>query len=281
MKETALILEGGGMRGVYTAGVLDFFLEKQIEFEYCIAISAGACHGVSYLSKQHKRNYRIGIDYIKDKRYLSLKNLITTGSLFGMEMLFDTIPNELDPFDYKAFKDNSTRFNVGVTNCETGLPEYYEIKDLMNSYDALRASMSLPLVAPIVEYDHKKLLDGGISDPIPIKKALAEGYKKQVIVLTQHKGYQKTKSSAIPIIKRKYKKYPKLIEAMEKRHEVYNDTLNFIDKLEQEGKVFIIRPSKPLGIGRFENDKDKLRGAYQQGYEDTQKIYRELISFLK
>ena len=178
MKEIALILEGGGMRGVYTAGVLDFFLEKKIEFKYCMAVSAGACHGVSYVSKQHKRNYRVGIDYINDKEYLSFKNLIKTGSLFGMQMLFETIPNKLDPFDYEAFKESKTIFNVGVTNCETGLPEYYEIRDLMENYDTLRASMSLPLVAPIVSYKGKKLLDGGISNPIPVKKAMQAGYSK-------------------------------------------------------------------------------------------------------
>ena len=150
MDKKALVLEGGGMRGVYTAGVLDLFLEKDIDMKYCIGVSAGATQTVSYLSKQHKRNYRVNIDYIRDKRYLSFRNLMKTGSIFGMDMLFDIIPNKLDPFDYKEFKEHDATLVVGVTNCETGRPEYYNLNDLDNGFDALRATISLPLVAPIV-----------------------------------------------------------------------------------------------------------------------------------
>lgn len=280
MDKKALVLEGGGMRGVYTAGVLDLFLEKDIDMKYCIGVSAGATQTVSYLSKQYKRNYRVNIDYIRDKRYLSFRNLMKTGSIFGMDMLFDIIPNKLDPFDYKEFKEHDATLVVGVTNCETGRPEYYNLNDLDNGFDALRATISLPLVAPIVEYEGKKLLDGGITDPIPIKKSIEDGNEKHVIVLTQHKGYTKGKNKALSFIRRKYKRFPKLIEALEKRHEVYNETLELLDKLEKEGKCFIIRPSEPLNIGRLERNTEKLNNAYEQGYDDAKNLYNKLMVFL-
>lgn len=281
MDKKGLVLEGGGMRGLYTAGVLDLFLEKDIDMKYCIGVSAGATQTVSYLSKQHKRNYRINLDYIKDKRYLSFRNLFKTGSIFGMNMIFNIIPNELDPFDYKEFKENDVTFVVGVTNCETGKPEYYNVDDLDHGVETLKATMSLPLVAPIVEYEGKKLLDGGITDPIPIRKSIEDGNEKHVVVLTQHKGYKKEKNKALSFVRRKYKRFPKLIEALEKRHEVYNETLELLDKLEQEGKCFIIRPSEPLNIGRLERNTDKLNNVYEQGYDDAKILYNKLVEFLE
>lgn len=282
MENVALILEGGGMRGLYTAGVLDLFIEKGIEIKYCVGVSAGACQGVSYVSKQLKRNYRVNINYIKDKRYFSVRNWVRTGSLFGMDMLLNKIPNELEPFDYEVFKNSEGVFKIGVTNCETGLAEYYEVKDFReDGYDTLQASISLPLVAQIVEYDGKSLLDGGIADPIPVRQAIKDGNEKHVIILTQHKGYQKSRTKTVPLLKKKYKAYPKFVEAMEKRHEVYNETLSFVDQLEKEGKCFVIRPSMPLNIGRFETNPEKLKGIYEQGYKEAAGKYEELCSFLE
>ena len=281
MDNTSLILEGGGMRGVYSAGVLDLLLDKNIDIKYCIGVSAGACNCVSYISKQRKRNYRVNINYINDKRYLSFRNLIKTGSAFGMDMLFNIIPNELDPFDHETFKSSGTKFFVGVTNCETGLPEFYNIKDLNeDGYDSLKASISLPLVAKIIDYDNKKFLDGGIAAPIPIKKAIDDGIEKHVVILTQHKGYKKSKTKIMPIIKRKYKEHSGLIDAMENRYKVYNETLEMLDKLEEEGKCFIIRPSSPLKVSRFERDKSKLEEIYNKGYEDAKALSEDLIKFL-
>lgn len=278
----ALVLEGGGMRGVYTGGVLDLLLEKNIDIKYCIGVSAGACNGVSYVSKQLGRNYRVNVNYIRDKRYFSIGNLVKTGSLFGMDMLFNKIPNELEPFDYEAFRQFDGVFKIGVTNCHTGVAEYYYVKDFKeDGYDALRASMSLPLVAPIVEYEGKNLLDGGIVDPIPVRQAIADGNQKQIVVLTQHREYQKSKTKMTPILRRKYKAYPKLIEAMERRHEVYNETLSFIEKLEKEGKCFVIRPKTALNIGRFETNPEKLKLIYEQGYQETKERYEELHKFLE
>lgn len=281
MDNTSLILEGGGMRGVYSAGVLDLLLDKDIDIKYCIGVSAGACNCVSYISKQRKRNYRVNINYINDKRYLSFRNLIKTGSAFGMDMLFNIIPNELDPFDHETFKSSGTKFFVGVTNCETGLPEFYNIKDFNeDGYDSLKASISLPLVAKIIDYDNKKFLDGGIAAPIPIKKAIDDGIEKHVVILTQHKGYKKSKTKIMPIIKRKYKEHSGLIDAMENRYKVYNETLEMLDKLEEEGKCFIIRPSSPLKVSRFERDKNKLEEIYNKGYEDAKALSEDLIKFL-
>jgi predicted patatin/cPLA2 family phospholipase len=281
MDNTSLILEGGGMRGVYSAGVLDLLLDKNIDIKYCIGVSAGACNCVSYISKQKKRNYRVNINYINDKRYLSFRNLIKTGSAFGMDMLFNKIPNELEPFDHEAFIDSGTKFLVGVTNCETGLPEFYNIKDFNeDGYDPLKASISLPLVASIIDYDNKKLLDGGIAAPIPIQKAIDDGIEKHVVILTQHKGYKKSKTKIMPIIKRKYKNHPALIDAMENRYKIYNETLEMLDKLEEEGKCFVIRPSSPLEVGRFERDKNKLEEIYNKGYEDAKALSEDLIKFL-
>ena len=281
MDNTSLILEGGGMRGVYSAGVLDLLLDKNIEINYCIGVSAGACNCVSYISKQRQRNYRVNINYINDKRYLSFSNLLKTGSAFGMDMLFNIIPNELEPFDHKSFKEAGAKFLVGVTNCDTGLPEFYNIKDFNeDGYDPLRASISLPLVAKVIEYDNKKLMDGGIAAPIPIQKAIDDGIEKHVVILTQHKGYRKSKSKIMPIIKKKYKSHKGLIKAMENRHEVYNNTLDMLDKLEEEGKCFIIRPTSPLEVSRFERDKNKLEEIYNKGYEDAKAISEDLIKFL-
>lgn len=282
MENTSLILEGGGMRGVYSAGVLDLLLDENIDIKYCVGVSAGACNCVSYISKQKKRNYRVNINYINDKRYLSFSNLVKTGSAFGMDMLFDIIPNELELFDHEAFINSGTKFFIGSTNCETGLPEFYNIKDFNEEgYDALKASISLPLVAKIIDYDNKKLLDGGIAAPIPIQKAIDDGIEKHVVILTQHKGYRKSKTKIMPIIKRKYKDHPGLINAMENRYRIYNDTLDLLDKLEKEGKCFIIRPTVPLKVSRFEKDKNKLKEIYNRGYEDAKILSEKLKKFLE
>ncbi|MBE6053096.1 MAG: patatin family protein [Clostridium sartagoforme] len=281
MNNTSLILEGGGMRGIYSAGVLDLLLDKDIAINYCVGVSAGACNCVSYISKQKKRNYRVNMNYVNDKRYLSFSNLVRTGSAFGMNMLFDIIPNELEPFDYEAFRNSGTKFFVGATNCDTGLPEFYNIKDFNEEgYTPLKASISLPLVAKVINYENKNLMDGGIAAPIPIQKAIEDGIEKHVVILTQHKGYRKSKTKLMPIIKRKYKNYKGLIDAMENRYKIYNETLDMLDKLEEEGKCFIIRPSVPLEVSRFEKDKNKLGDIYNRGYEDAKSLLDDLIKFL-
>ncbi|MGL5151201.1 MAG: patatin-like phospholipase family protein [Clostridium sp.] len=280
MEDISLVLEGGGLRGVYTAGVLDYFLDRKIDLKYCVGVSAGACQGASYITKQRQRNYRVNTEYLHDKEYLSFKNLITKGSMFGMEMLLNKIPRELDLFDYVYFRNCNVKYVVGTTDCETGSAKFYNIDDFDKADSIMQATISLPLVAKIVNYDGLKLLDGGISMPIPIKKAIEDGYKKHIVILTQHDGYRKDKTSTLPIMRVIYRKYPKLIEAMKNRHLVYNDTLEFISELENKGECLVIRPSSPLGIGRFEKDKKRLREIYSQGYEDGKMAEKKLNEFL-
>lgn len=278
--DSALILEGGGMRGIYTAGVLDFFLDKNIDFKSCYGVSAGACHCCSYLSKQKGRAFKSNVEYLKDKNYCSLYSLIKTGDLFGAEMLYDTIPNKLLPYDYEAFDKNPAKFKAVVTNCSTGKAEYLEITDLHKDIISIRASASLPLLSRIVQIDGREYLDGGIGDPIPVRKSLEDGNVKNVVILTQHHGYKKSPNSLLPLLKRKYKNYPKLINTIESRHINYNDTLAFIEEEKKAGRLFVIQPKEPITIKRIEKDKQKLTKLYNSGYKDAENLYEELLSFL-
>ncbi len=280
MNSIGLVLEGGGLRGIYTAGVLDAFLLNDIEFNYCIGVSAGVCNALSYISKQKERNRNVNINYINDKRYFSIRNFVTTGSMFGYKMLFDTIPNELLPFDYDTYENSNCRLIAGATDCKTGKEVYYTLDTIRDKYEIINASISLPYISRIVKYDNKELLDGGIADPVPIKKSLEDGNKKNVVILTQHKGYQKSSSSLNKYAKIKYRKYPKLIEALNERHNIYNDTLSYISNLEEEKKVFAIYPSKPLEISRFEKDTNKLQEVYNLGLSDTLNAIEDLKSFI-
>ena len=280
MYESGLILEGGGMRGVYTAGVLDFFIDKDIEFKSLYGVSAGACHGCSYLSKQRKRAFETNVNYLKDRNYCSLYSLITTGDLFGAEMIYNTIPNKLHPFDYEAFDKSPSSFKVVVTNIKSGKAEYIQIKDLHKDIIAVRASSSLPLLARNVVIGGQEYLDGGVSDSIPLNKSIEDGNLKNVLILTQHDGYRKSPNSMLPIIKRKYKKYPKLVGAVEIRHINYNSTLDFVKEEVSKGQAFVIQPRKPVSIRRIEKDKKRLTELYEEGYSDAAESYKNLMSFL-
>lgn len=268
------------MRGVYAAGVLDFFMEKDLYFTNNYGVSAGACHLCSYLSKQNKRAFRVNVDYLQDKRYCSVRSLIKTGDLFGAEMLYDIIPNQLDLFDYDAFKNNNANFYSVITNINTGKPEYIKINDLKNDIIYIRASSSLPFLSQNVKIKDEYYLDGGISDSIPIKKSIDDGNKKNVVILTRDKTYRKSKTSLIPFMKIKYKKYPNLINSMANRYIVYNQTLDFIEELEKSQDVFVIRPKNPVKIGRTEKNKEKLEALYNEGYNDAKDCYEELLKYL-
>ena len=280
MIKAGLVVEGGGMRGVYSSGVLDFFIEKDLFFENNYGVSAGACHLCSYLAKQYKRAFRVNVDYLNDKRYCSVHSLLKTGNLFGAEMLYDIIPNELDLFDYDTYNKNESNFYVVITNINTGKPEYVKIGDLKKDIIYVRASSSLPLLAQNVKINDKEYLDGGISDSIPIKKSIADGNKKNVVILTRDNTYRKGKNSLMPIIKLKYKKYPNFVKSMADRYIVYNEILDFIKELEDNGDVFVIRPKKPLNIGRTEKNREKLEALYNDGYNDAKDCYEELLKYL-
>lgn len=280
MIKAGLVVEGGGMRGVYSAGVLDFFIEKDLFFENNYGVSAGACHLCSYLAKQYKRAFRVNVDYLDDKRYCSVHSLLKTGNLFGAEMLYDIIPNELDLFDYDTYNKNESNFYAVITDINTGKPEYVKIGDLKKDIIYVRASSSLPLLAQNVKINDKEYLDGGISDSIPIKKSIADGNKKNIVILTRDNTYRKNKNSLMPVMKLKYKKYPNFVKSMADRHIVYNETLDFIKELEKNGGVFVIRPKKPVTIGRTEKNREKLEALYNDGYNDAKDCYEELLKYL-
>lgn len=279
-----LVLEGGGLRGLYTAGVLDMFLDETISFPYCIGVSAGACNMVSYLSKQRGRNFHVNTDFVEDKNYLSWRNFIKTGSVFGMEMLFNTIPNSLVPFDYTAYAQYKGTAVVGTTDCKTGEAIYIESPDfrLPGGFLALQASSSLPLLAQMVEYEDYVLLDGGIADPIPVRKALKDGCEKLVIILTREESYRKKKNKTSLLMYLKYhRKYPGICTAMKHRHIVYNDTLQMINELEKSGKALVIRPQKPVMVDRLERNRKRLTALYNQGFEDAMSKKDVLQNFLR
>ena len=280
MIESGLVVEGGGMRGIYTAGVLDFFMEKNIYFDDCYGVSAGACHLSSYLSKQRGRSLKVTLDYINDKRYCSINSLIKTGDMFGVEMLYNRIPNELVLYDYETFNKFKGNFYSVVTNCKTGKAEYMKIQDMKKDIVNVRASSSLPLLSRIVEINGEEYLDGGITDSIPIKKSIEDGHHKNVVILTRDKTYRKSKASFLNIFKIKYKKYPNLVKAIEDRYKMYNNTIDFIEEKRKNGEVFVIQPKGPVNISRVEKDKTKLKALYYEGYNDAKECYEDLIKFI-
>ncbi len=280
MENVGLVLEGGGMRGLYTCGVLEYFMENQLYFNYVIGVSAGACNAASYISRQQRRNEKVIIGFVKDWRYMSLRNLILSKSYFGMDFIFDEIPNQHVPFDFRTFYESPGVFLVGATDCQTGKPLYLNKDDLGAQFQALRASASLPMLSPIVNYKGYELLDGGISDSIPIKKSIQDGNTKNIIVLTRNKGYRKRPGKFNALLKLTYKNYPQLIETMLNRYKNYNETLDYIEHLEDEGKALVIRPSNKLEVGRLEKDPQKLYRLLHQGYEDTKHSYERIMEFV-
>lgn len=280
--ESGLILEGGGMRGLYTAGVLDFFMDVGIWISHCYGVSAGAVNATNYVSGQHGRTFRITADYINDKRYCSIHNLLTTGDLFGADFLYNRIPNELEPFDYNAFEKSDISMTAVVTNVHTGEAEYRTITDLRREMQWLRASCSLPLFAKIVELDGGHYLDGGISDSIPLEKSIRDGNRKNIVILTQHKGYQKKAEGVTAWIGSLLcRKYPKTLMAGKQRHLMYNRQLELVEEQERQGNALVIRPKAPVGIGRAEKDTKKLTALYGQGYADARGRLEEIMEFLK
>lgn len=257
------------MRGVYTIGVLDCMYDRQFAPDYVIGVSAGACNGISFVSGQRGRGLRIDEQFLGDPRYLGWRNLIKKRSIFGMDFIFDEIPNGLDPFDYEAFAANPAEFVVGVTDVQTGQAVYFGKKSLERTNMHLRASSSIPCFAPIVEIDGRGYLDGGVADPIPVRKALADGCEQLVVVLTRHRGYQKKPTAMRAAYSRIYRQYPAMVEALARRHEIYNDTLAFVHQLEREGRALVIAPPEESEAGRFEKDMKKLMPSYRRGMLDA------------
>ncbi len=276
-----LVLEGGAMRGMFTAGVLDVLMENGIEFQGVIGVSAGAAFGCNYKSGQIGRAIRYNTDYCRDKRYCSFWSLLKTGDLYGADFCYREIPEKLDIFDTETFRNNPVEFYVTVTDVESGRPLYYRC-DKADSRDLelIRASASMPLVSRIVEVDGKKLLDGGVSDSIPLRFFEEKGFDRNLVILTQPSNYVKNKNSAIPLAKIMLRKYPKLIEAMKNRHIIYNETLEYIKSKEKMGEVFVIRPEKELPIKRVEKNPDVLWEVYHTGRSVAAKHLDEIRLFL-
>lgn len=264
--KTGLVLEGGGMRGVFTSGVLDAFMKHDLYFRYIVAVSAGACNGMSYVSRQPRRARISNIDYLARYKYIGIRHLVTQGCIFDRELLYDKFPNQLLPFDFDEYFKHAKGFEIVTTNCLTGKAMYLsETSDRQRSLDIVRASSSLPYVSKIVTVDGIPMLDGGIIDSIPINRAIETGHEHNVVILTRNKGWRDTgKDRKVPAFI--YKNYPRLRVALSHRHVVYNQQIDLIDRLEAEGKITCIRPMRPMEVGRIENDVEKLERLYEEGF---------------
>ena len=279
--KTGLIMEGGAMRGMFTAGVLDVPMENGLVADGAIGVSAGAVFGCNYKSHQIGRVIRYNTEYCNDKRYASFKNLVKTGNLYSEQFCYHEVPEKLDPFDEAAFAASPMDFFVVCTDVKTGEPIYHKCRK-GDAEDVLwmEASASMPLAAKIVKIGHYGLLDGGVADSIPVRFFESIGYKRNLIILTQPKGYIKKKNKFLPAIRAKYFRYPAFVEAVADRHERYNETLSYISMLEQAGKDYVIRPPIPLEIGAMERDPAQLRRVYETGRAVAQIQVEKIRDFL-
>lgn len=272
MDKTGLVLEGGGMRGVFTCGVLDYFLDQGITFPYTVGVSAGACNGLSYMSGQRGRAKYSNIDMMEKYQFIGMKYLWTQHSILDQKLLYQDFPERLVPYDFEAYSNNPGEFEMVTTNCLTGKACYLsEKKDWDRMIAIARASSSLPYVCPIAYVDGIPMLDGGIVDSIPVERARSLGYEKNVVVLTRNKGYRKkTKDLRIPHFI--YKKYPRLRVVLSRHCSCYNEQLELVERLEEEGKIIVIRPENPVVVDRIEKNIKKLEDLYQEGYECARKV---------
>lgn len=279
--KTCLILEGGAMRGMYTSGVIDTFLENNIHVDGIIGVSAGALFGVNYCSKQIGRALRYNKKYINDKSvdYMSFKSLIKTGNLINKDFAFNELPFKLDVFDEKEFQKSKTDFYATITNIKTGKAEYIKVTNTEKQMEVFRATGAMPFVSQFVEIDNKLYLDGALGDSIPITQAMNMGYDKLIVVLTRPLNYKKKKPLEI-LAKIKYKEYPNLIDAINTRYKKYNETIEKIIDLENKKEIIVIRPTKDLKIKRIERNIDKLQEMYNLGVSDCKKLLPNIKSFL-
>jgi len=278
-----LILEGGALRGMFTAGVLDALDEKNLLFNFVIGVSAGACMGVSYLSRQKGRSRKISLTYCQDHRYFSWRNLLREGNFFGVKFSYEDIPRKLVPFDYQTSSQTPMRFTAVATDCATGKPVYFENDTPERKKDMtleIRASSSMPFVSKPVPIGNMNLLDGGIADSIPIEYSMKNGHTKSIVILTRPKGYFKKPKGSPGLFKFLLPRYPKLAEAIYHRSEQYNRSLALAEKLAEEGKCLVIYPPADIKVDRLERDRSKLEALYQAGYQAGLKLTEDLPKFL-
>ena len=274
---TGLVLEGGGLRGVFTCGVLDCFMDNGIRFPFTIGVSAGACNGLSYISGQRGRAKSSNIDLMEKHHYVGFKYLLTQGCIMDYKLLFEDFPEKIIPYKYDAYFSNPDRFVMVTTNCLTGKAEYFEEKSSAERVMSIvRASSSLPFVSKITYVDGVPMLDGGIADSIPVQYALDQGYEKLVVILTRNKGYRK-KEGKMRVAKTFYRKYPALQQALSVLNLRYNQTMDLIEKLEEEDKIIVLRPIRPIEVGRIEKDTAKLTALYEEGYLIASKLLKEIL----
>lgn len=275
-----LVLEGGAMRGMYTAGVLDVFLDNNIKVDCVIGASAGVLFGSNYISKQRGRTIRYNKKYIRDKRYMGLHSLITTGNIVNKDFAYYELPFKLDVFDEEEFEKSNIDFWATVTNVETGRPEYIKIRNVFKQMEVFRATSAMPFVSEIIEVKGKKYLDGGVSDSIPVEKCKNMGYEKIIVILTRPLDYKKKKQGEF-FTKLVYKKYPNLVNMISNRHINYNKTVETIIDMENKKEIFVIRPSRKVNIKRIEKNPEKLQEMYDLGIRDANNILTELKQFLE
>ena len=271
--KSALVLEGGGMRGIFTCGVLDYLMDNKISFPYSVGVSAGACNGLSYMSHQRGRGKYSNIDLLAKYKYIGIRPLLKKRGLIDQQLLFHRFPDRILPYNYKAYAENPGRFEMVTTDCLSGRPCYWEEKyDEKRIIDIVKASSSLPYACPIIYVDGKPMLDGGIVDSIPLQRAFDQGYDNCVVVLTRNKGYRKS-DKEVMVPRFIYKEYPRLRVALRNRNKVYNEQLELVERLEDEGKIKVIRPLKPIVVDRMETNVRKLTDLYEEGYECAKRMF--------
>ena len=274
--KSALVLEGGGMRGVFTCGVLDYLMDNKIIFPYSVGVSAGACNGLSYMSHQRGRGKYSNIDLLAKYKYIGIRPLLKKRGLIDQQLLFHRFPDRILPYNYKAYAENPGRFEMVTTDCVSGKPCYWEEKhDEKRIIDIVKASSSLPYACPIIHVDGKPMLDGGIVDSIPLQRAFDQGYENCVVVLTRNKGYRKSDKEVV-VPRFIYKEYPRLRVALRNRNKVYNEQLELVERLEDEGKIKVIRPLKPIVVDRMETNVRKLTDLYEEGYECAKRMFETI-----
>lgn len=275
-----LVLEGGAMRGLFTAGVLDCFMDRGLFCERVIGVSAGALMGYNYVAGQAGRGCYVNLKYCTDWRYLSLKSFVRTGNAFGREMSFDVIPNVLDPFPYEAFDASPMELIAVSSDLVTGEADYHRIRDARADVPYLIASSSMPLVSEIVEVGGRKLLDGGTCDSIPIVYSMATGASKHIVVCTQDAGYVKGPNKLMPVLDRRFADYPLFVDRLANRHFEYNRASRGVDRLHEEGRAFVIRPDKPVEVASMEKDQGKLLALYEEGVAVATRVWDDLMAYL-
>ncbi len=283
MKQAALVLEGGALRGIYSAGVMDVFSENDLLFPYVIGVSAGALNGLSYISGQAGRNAKVTMEFANDNRYLSVRNFIKTQAMFNFDFMFGELSHSLVPFDYTAFDASPQRFVAVATNCATGEAEYFEKGVCSDIFSACAASGSMPLFSKPVEMNGAFYLDGGIGVPTGLPEAMHQGYEKIVMVLTRQKGYRKAAVSrpVQALYKQAFANHPALVEKLISLPARYNAALNQIDAWEAQGKLFVIRPQSPVEVGRMEKDVRKLEHLYWEGRIETEALLPSLLAYIQ